>query len=566
LLATLDAYAFQFLIVLYNFLGVQDIPREPDPDWTVVERWTEQPGQTYKLVLESKTIGSQCTSNPSLFLVFPATSLSRVNIFIDGKLFLTNSLNEGWQLSEVYFKPSINCRFIENSKVIRHEITSYLRSMTSIKSFPKLKMASFGFHFLNSDLFYIAMLFIALMTLINFLIIIFTKKVKEFYFSAVQDICLVAVAVWFSPGKLMEMSVEFSNELFLSFLILGVVCYGHIAGLLTKLRFSYGLLCSFAVYIISIDSKNTTHLITIFFSVAIIFWLFFIPFRLLALRNKSTDKSILYIQIAFMFAVPFMALYDGVRSKFLFNVFTLLPLSLVLLSVNNFINIIRIISWERIESLLLKHEVFLQTHTIDNLKQKENIYNEMIHDIKSPLSGINFYLQKNSKESEILAIAKNRLSELLLRCEQYLHGNHAKWESAGLVVAVTRQLVVEYEGRANIELMVDESIGLDTTDIFVDLVGYKVVIAELVDNNVKARKDTLLISIQTDSSEENIDGHFIEVVVENRSSQYLGVDTFSRGSGKGLFYLREKVTLWGGLVEIDQSNYLSRVKLLCKSS
>ncbi len=132
----LDQWALEVLMVIYHLLGVQDLPKEPNPHWQVIERWAPQPDGHYRLILESTTIQDECRSGRAKYIIFPQTYLARQQIFADSIKVYTNEMDKEWHLSTVADRPVINCDLIKIANTIRFVDNSYLPFYASINNWP----------------------------------------------------------------------------------------------------------------------------------------------------------------------------------------------------------------------------------------------------------------------------------------------------------------------------------------------------------------------------------------------------------------------------------------------
>lgn len=180
----LEQLAFQLLMMLYSFLGVTPVPVEVNPDWRVVENWVELPDSTYRLTIESNTFARGCKDNPNGYAVFPGVNLSKNSVYIDGRLHETNSPLKTWHLSQVFYKPVIHFEYIKNSTNVKQEVVAFIKYVGAITEYPSLQTPSFGFYFVNSDLFYVSALIILLFTFINALLVTFSGNFNKFKYSS----------------------------------------------------------------------------------------------------------------------------------------------------------------------------------------------------------------------------------------------------------------------------------------------------------------------------------------------------------------------------------------------
>lgn len=546
---------------LYSVLGVSPLPQEKSSDWTVLESWSQTNDDSYKLVIESATIGEECRKNPASYVVFQGVNLSINSIYIDNKLHESNNPMKDWVLSQVFYRPVVHCKYIQDSKVVRQEVIAFLKYMGALTEFPSLVMPSFGFYFVHSDLFYVSALIVILLTIINTLIVSFSGQIKKFRYGLLQDVSIVAVLLSISPGKFFEASVITTNESYLSFLLLAVFCMGHLAQLVTAKRLLALLGTVLVIYGASVGNKNLIQLITLLFLLPILIWLSYTAIKFYQnLKHIVHDKSIYLAQLILVTMIPLLVIYESYVSTLLFNKFVFLPVIFVMCSLANFLHTIRLSGLQKYENYVLKDEIRNQLNTIQHLVKSKNKYEEIIHDIKSPLTGLSFALSRQSQDgNNVLLVLKDRLGELLSRSEVYLREDRIGWHEYQLLEQIVRRLRVEYSDRIGLNFSIES---IEQAKVSVDPVGFKVVLAELLDNSYKAGIVEVKIYFQFEANEK-----MKKLMINYTNGQALQGRRRESiySSGKGLGYLITKVESWGGVVVIDEDTFDVTITLECMS-
>lgn len=542
----------------YSFIGVNGVPSLNDKDWKVLDHWIDLEDGSYQLTISSTTIAEKCKNTQNSFVVFPSVNLSINSVYIDGKLQETNSPEGSWYVTQVFYRPVIHCRLIKDAKEVRQEIKAYIKYMGAITNFPEIKNASFGFYFANSDLFYVAVLMIAMFTLVNSILVVSSNNIKKFKYSILQDISVLMVVLFFSPGKFFELSMIRTNEIFLPTLMMTVYLAGHLVNQVSKKRNYLFSGLFLLIYFVSIGNKNIIQIITLIVLPFLIIWLSVIGIKFYKnLKNINYDRGIYITQSIIIALIIICSVYDSYASNLLFNYFVLLPVAFVLLSLVNFLDIIRLVGSQKYENYVLKDEIQNQVSVINQLIGSQEKYQELLHDIKSPLTGLNFILGSGKMENpDMLLSLRNRFSDLLAKTESILIDNNPAWVSASEVERLWVELGLEYIERVKINY--ESKLEDKNLILYCEIVSLKAIFAELLDNSIKARVKKIKVEIS------KFDDKYLIVNYEN-SEQAVHVKEKVQSSGKGLKFIKDRIRSWDGLVDVKIPSYNTQILLKLKN-
>lgn len=550
-----DQVSFKILIFIYSFLIGNGLPVHEDIDWEVINHWEPQSDNLYLLTLESRTIAEKCKQNPKAHIVFPSVNLSVNSIMIDGKLHETNKLQDDLILSEVFYKPVLPCTVAKDAKLVRQEIRSYVQYMGAIKSYPKMILPSIGFYLLNSDLFFIATLFVILITFLSSAISLTSGWSKRHGYGLILNLLVLVVLLFISPGKFFEISMIYTNELFLPVLVLSIYMIGYFANILSLKKTLLTVLIAVVIYILSIGSKNTIQLLSLLAFPFILLWIvhvIYIYYR--QYRSEMLDIGLFRIQIVVMCLVVVAAVYDGFVSRLTFNYFVFLPFAYVMVSISNFIEILHTINLQRHSNFKLRSEMQIQSKYIANLVGNNEKYLEILHDIKSPLTGLNFFLSKDAnRDQESLKLINSRFRDLLKRSENVLFESKGSWVDADVLVARIKDAVRLYQDQILISVEIKRTGSKEF--IFCNETEFNSIVIELLDNSIKAGTVSAEILIFIEDK--------FRLVYKNGIVQSRAKVTRDKSTGRGLQFIRNRIQAWNGKFETAE-NFDSSMVLLVK--
>ncbi len=554
----MDSWAFSVLMIVYSALIGHGSPTYKDLDWKIVTDWERQVDGSYLFSIESNSINQLCRSNPEANLIFPTANLSINNIYVDGRLLQTNSPTGNWKLSQVFFKPYLHCSQLFGAKVVRQDIRSYIRFTGVVDGFPKVMKSSFGFYFLNSDLFFIASLIVILFTVINSVLILASGSINKFKFGLLQDISILAVLLCYSPGKFFEISMVFTNQVFFPLLLLACFLFGHFANLITVRRFLLFVMCLVCLLYVTYGKKNMVQLSSLALFPAVILWLTYVCFKFF--KNSyaiKQDRITYFIQLFIMALIVIFAIYDGIASNLMFNSFVLLPIAYVLVSLVNYLDIIRVVGLQKYNNLALQMQVNQYITANENLTGKNEKFQEIIHDIKSPLTGLNFLLHgADLKQIERFKAVRDRLTELLDRSELALFESSAKWIECSVFFELISDICSEYSSKLeiNIHNRIDDN---SKILIYFEYTSLKSIFAEILDNSIKSNVISIEINI---SCERTLKCTFKNMRKDIHPEIMKVVST-----GRGLKIIEKRISSWSGHFELDK-NFDLIIQLKIKES
>jgi signal transduction histidine kinase len=551
MLQSLDQWAFQVLFALYGILGIQDIPREPSPDWTVIERWTEQPDKSYRLVIESTTVPEICRRDLSKYVVFPQTYMGQQSIYLDSHYVSTNSIGEKWDLGTMFDRPVLNCRLLSEGSVLRMEVFSYQQFFNGISRFPEVKN---GFPY--DAIFYSSMYLVAATVCVCLGLVgaILTRKLQSsnstIYFLA-KDAILAAFIISYSPGFLLHVGIAFIHTfmgltLTTSFLLLiAPIFFERKKG---KIILGMCLVINFGLWLTFFDLRNATQAVVVFYSIPFVVILG--VSNLIIFCKKRKEFS--FLEKLTYFLIFVLTIQDINVAYYSREGFFHLSILVIVISVVNFLKVINEVNRKNIDIELIRDKLIQETNLVNKLNFLHQRYRETIHDLKSPVSALNFMSSADSISNKQAVKLSSRFMEILTKIENNGLNLTLDWYLPQLFEKCIADIIYEKEG-AGVSFLFYNHISLDSCEIFFDPVEVKVIVSELIDNSVKATKGDVQVSIRLtlDISLEE----FSVVVTDNGPGlpadivKNLGVKGFTtNGTGMGLFSIKRKAEEQGARV------------------
>lgn len=536
-------------MILYHLMGVQDIPREASLHWKVVERWSEQPGGYHRLVLESDTAAEECRSGRAKYIVFPQTYMAKQEIISGATRLYTNEMDRDWYLRSMLDRVVIDCELLRETKKLIFRTTSTSKYYASINKYPYSLMAYPGDQFLY-DLTYILSATISLFVAGVGTLVLYAMGLKNF--------------------KLLGLGAAIATLMF-----------GHVPGYFLQIHVSMAHLLQmigtfFMAYFYTVDkihfvsSKHFRNVFVLFVFFSVIA-AFNFPntnqFLMLAVANATTIFGILYAVLNFklekevrinLFIVLLIAHFDMYRAQAYregyINLSVLVIVVVTLEIVNIFTNIYR----SALKAKKIEGNLESERKLFHKVNEANELLKEIIHDLKAPITSINFLSQaREIKANQVLLIA-DRFNKVLSKLYADSSKSMASWMSIKLLMSITLEVCAEMGSlfkKINIVEPEDKS-----GDIFLFREDYKNALAELIMNAFKAYGDQSInaeICVKVENLEKEVNVYVIDLAggVDDNMLKNISQKGFTtNSSGLGLWMIKKKLSEVNGNLLLGNKN------------
>lgn len=566
MLASIEEFSFTVLLMISQLLGVSPLPEEPSPDWEVIQNWKELPDQTYELILKSETIPQYCRENPNHYVVFPQNQVGQYEVWAGNTLTSTNSMSKRWYIKAQFSREVVKCEKLQSSKVIYYKLRSYLKIFAAISRYPTISKGLPVDSILFGPLFLIASGICFSFALVGCLLIwsMNGTGISIYHFLVIQILFGLLMIVYY-PGMMFSAPVELLEHSILITLWGGILlfCLEYIY----KLEFNINIVL-LAILLLSVlaffSGKNTTQL---FITVPIIPVIILIIYKIFKRIKAAINKTDLIDFIIPLLLAVLFGIHDGYAIFISFNRAPLLPVTVILLSWVAFANLVRKIQNNQNELIGAKVKLQESSFYQEKLELLYQSQRQIIHDIKSPLTSLNFILRgKAYSESYVIMKILGRLSSLLSSIENQVLRQGPSWYSYDLLISSIDEIKVEkmlaFKNKIKIS-MVNKNKKHMSLEVFISPVEIKNIFSELIDNSIKAnaREATLNLAI-------DVETNYIEICYMDNGpglEEVLIEKGWSKtGSGLGLHGINRKIEEMLGEFSIEYSEKGFVAVIRCK--
>lgn len=542
-LQSLDQWALQILMVIYNLLGVQDLPKEPNPHWQVIERWAPQPDGHYRLVLESTTIQDECRSGRAKYIIFPQTYMAKQEVYADNIRVYTNEMDKEWYLRSFLDRPVVSCDLILNSKKIKINTYGYIQYFSTINEWPKLVERYPQTQVFYNLVYIVVGILSALISSIFFVITFFLKERK-------YQVLFMGTSIYFLmfshyPGYAIAGHVGIMHQISM----LTIACLGYVILFEKKVENIFDWMNLVFVIILLIQfftSWNKFNTIQFWILINALCAILLILLNAFSSKNNFEEKIIFFVT----FVLGFRDLYKSQVLRDGFLNLSLLCLALILIMTYR---IVRKIYNKNINYIINEEKIINDIKALEKARDVNAKIKQVLHDIKSPITSLNFLLSASEN------ITKNQVRIPLERLNYLVSGEVINgeiltdWYSSNILLECLRS--VERE-KSYINGKIYQFYNLDNDFlVFFNPDYIKVLFAELVDNSIKNNFDNFLkIEIKI-SFNGLLQVEYIDDGVGIAQDNYGKVGKFgfsTKGTGLGLSNISERVSSWGGVFSIVQ--------------
>lgn len=550
MLASLDTYAFKLLVVLYSFLGIQDIPKEPNPDWTVVERWTPQSDGSYRLYLVSQSIDKQCSSGK--FIIFPQVYMGKFEIFVDHQLVYTNSMSTSWHLKEMLSRPVINCAAVNIKSLIEFKVDSHLNFFTSLSFYPYIVSAYPLDQFFYEHMYLIAGVSAVILGLVGaalmILLVNFISAVTIFF----KQLSFAGLVLFHVPGVFSDISIFDSHAITVCFL-----CLAGYSLLITTLKYKYAvegmfilIATNLGLFFVIRGHPNLVHVFIILSATASVIVFTCIVWYLFH-TARSRSGYFMFILYAILLIGCYFDLINSQRQK---NSMVYLSFIVIVASIITFVKSLQEIIKKQIVLSTVNMKLKNERKIMEKMSEVYIKYQEIVHDIKGPLTTISFLMSKNKSEiNKLILDSNNRIKEIINRLQND-HENLEGWYSAESIKQLLEKIIDEKTSTFP-DYKFDMKEVCIPTDIecYINPIDMQIIFEELCENaikytDLKSKKIEIVIDIRNICLNIQFKNRIDEDRCVSEAEQIKSLQNI--GSGNGLYLIRQKLKKNQGSLKI----------------
>ncbi len=172
----METLALKLFILLFQFLGLQNLPSHFQENWTITKNW-EQSGSQYVLEAQSQSIIEHCKANPNDVLIFPQIIHSAQVLKVDGISVAELGKANQSASSPFYQQLAVPCSQLSHGQSANWTVYSYSFYFSRLNEAPYFEKNIWGINFLNVTANFLA--FGVLIILSLFTLIIFKNRVSN---------------------------------------------------------------------------------------------------------------------------------------------------------------------------------------------------------------------------------------------------------------------------------------------------------------------------------------------------------------------------------------------------
>lgn len=557
MLEYLDQLAFSALLLLSQIVGTPDIPKNPDPDWQIVQPWTELPDKTYEMRLLNEQWPKTCELDSNQAMIFDNIYMGIFEIYGDGRLIQTNSLDGKWTLSTVFTNVYLDCRHLLGVSKIEIRFISFIKYFSFLPDYPKLVTEVPKFYFFPKYLYALAASACLFMGIVGLTIIYRLLNFEDVVSFVLEDFLFMLPMLFVTSELLGGINVRISHVSVLFGLWGGIAFFFSFLLVDPKSNWRFVkyvlLLALIMLSAICFNYKNLTQLL-IYTPVipGLITLVYIICVDTGPRANTILDKFILSVILYFGFMTAYLAVVyrTGIATMALLVIFV---------SIFKFRKILR----EVAELIYQRQQARLQVDSESAIArttylQKEK-YREILHDIRSPISSLNMVASLPSGSAGLmLNKIIDQLGFVLSKLEVELRS--VDWYDIRVLISKLDVLIESYKiifPSVVIEIKVKD-IGVNESTVFCIDTEVISIFSELINNSLKHSKsiEKITIEVGVDKFSNFLIFAYRDdgMGVNDQDIVLLGVRGYSKsGSGTGLNSIKNKLDDWGGNIKFYPS-------------
>lgn len=541
-LTQLDQWALGILMGICTLFGVLELPEVADPHWKVEQRWVEKPGGYFQLIISSETIQEECRSGKAKYIVFPQSYMARQEVYADGIRVYTNEMDKEWHIKSFLDRPVVSCDLLGFSRKIEFKILSFMRYFSTISYWPAVSSRfPKGQFFYNFS--YIVVGVLSFFCGVVFFLIGISFKEKSYH------LLIIGVGMFFVMYSHYSALAEVLHISVLhQFSLIGIAVIGYTILVEEKINdISYKwnwllLLVIAAESFMSFSYQHTTQMFMVINAVTAILLVF-----IFFLSERVTNKKVM------LFFVFIFAIRDLYNSQIKREGFLNLSLLCIVITCFMAYRLISRIYHKNLNLILIHKKIENDGALIEKMRKVNFKIKQVIHDMKSPVTSLNFMISSNNLVASSLSIPVTRLNNLLGMAEGNSEGILLDWYSIRILDSAI-SLIVEEKKNINRDTSYLPYFKKDIS-VFFDPDLIKLLVAELIDNSIKNNTGSLKIEVRLSLNIEhdvvlNYRDNGVGIAKENLPN--LGVFGYTtKGTGLGIFSMFERLKIMGATIAIE---------------
>ncbi len=527
--------------MFYHLLGVQQIPHELDPNWSVVEQWAEQHDGTYRVTMESQSIQNECLEGKSKYIVFPQTYEGKQEVFADDLRLYTNEMGEPWHLRSVLDRIVISCELVKYSKKITFQSTVQLAYYISINKFP-FTVGRYPHDQFLFDLSYILSATISLFLSIVGTIILFVMNVRQFKLIGL-GVGIAMLMLTHVPGYFLSIEISTAHVIQMFGTIL--VAYFYMLDkipMISGKRFRIIYLVFLMVSVgISLNHRATDQFLILAMAFLVIF-----GGLSYAIIKKDLDIGVR----TNLLIVLTIALFDVYRGQAYREGYANLAGLVIVVVIFEVINIVRNVYQINLKTKKIEGNLESERKLLHKINSSNEHLKSIIHDLKAPITSLNFALQPEVIDKSRILLISKRFDKIFENLSNDNSNTSASWYSMKTLAANLEEVCLGMDSLfKKISIRIE-----DNCDgyVFYFIEDFKNALSEILMNAFKAAEKNAVaaeVAIQLESVETELmvtisdsSGGVKESILKNLSER--GISTGN--SGLGLWMIKKRLAEVGG--------------------
>ena len=545
MLEYLDQLAFSALLLLSQIVGTPDIPKNPDPDWQIIQPWTELPDKTYEVKISSSSIGNFCANNLEKVIIFPQTYMGQYEIYYDGRLIHTNSLHEKWKTASMFSEVYLSCSQIANAKELKVVFSSYLKFFAVLPYLPYKAPSLPAFYFFSKHVHMFAASVCLFLGLIGMTIVYKLLSLEKAFSFVIEDLFFLLLMISASGEIVGGFSIRFAHALVLLGLWGGMIFFFSYIRQNKSIYTKYiwmGCL-SFLVLIFYVQKNAIQFMIYFPIAIAQIYFIYLNAKQFKQDKYNITERVLLA-------SIFISSIISGFQTIVYRTGITSLAFYVIVVATFKFLRILREFNLHIKQQTEVRAKLNSELTINRELYAQKERYRSILHDVKSPISSLAIIQNiPGDKAIEMLGRIVKQFNVVLARVER--ESFDIDYYSSEFLTAKIKNLIDDLAViHPGIQFHYTSSIGSQDKSVVCSDVELIFIINELVTNSMKYSADLTSIKcgvIIDEIISEMVISYSDDGKTEIANSELLGKRGYTTsGSGTGLSTVKNKIEGWGG--------------------
>lgn len=540
MLNSLDQWATSFLLAVNIFMGISSIPVEKSDSWDIGVGWVSVDG--YKVLnMKSKDVGDICTDNGGGFYVFPQVYMGQMTVFVDGKAVYTNSMSKKWNLFSMLSRPVVNCELLRGDEVV-YRAYSYNSYFATTQTYPYHSKKMPVSQIFYEEMFFISALVAFVIGIVSLLIMSTASMLEEGITLFIFQFSLGLMAMCQIIGRFLDLHLGVTHTLIVSASISSILTFilFTVRPNLKGVYYVLWVLCllSFTFIYLSPYSNLVSFLILVFLiPIASILSLLMFIYKYRTFKSDNDVVSLILHGIFFLIIT-----IDSVTSQYIRESFFHISLLVMFGSLITFYRIFDMYHKQVKNNLTLKHRLDGEYQKFKTISESLLYLKEIVHDIKSPIMGISFFLTNPVLYKDQLVLVSSSIKNIIDRVSMDNLKKNMDWYSIDFIYNKIDEVVSSKVISTGRNIHVGVKVNHDI-EVYIDPLDFLIVIEELIVNALKYGEGIIKISI-------NLSDEF-SIVVENQCAENAIEDHWSYGAG--IINSKKKISSMGGMLSVINS-------------